>query len=438
MGIPIGGGRRKRRRRSYADYKPPSRNRKPKDDPFRIFFYLILIGAGVWFYFNQDPVLNWVSAQAGRINLREDSGVSIAPKPTQTPPPDPGEFAAEGEQAYLEGNLVEAIEYYRYAAELAPNTVEYHFQLTRLLLFQSAMEYGDQLTATLEEAQQAANGAILANPERPEGYAIMGKVLDWQGDADRAISEITRALEIDENYAVGQSYLAEAMVDLNRWDQAQQTIEKALALSPDNVDVRRDYAYILETLGDYAGASTQYEAALKIHPKLPYLHVALARTYREVGRYQEALDQLFEVEALDPSNPVIPFEIGRTYESYVGDPNSALEYYERAVEADELYPFPWARIGTIRYFQGSYVQAIPAFERALSLGLDSAVYYLHLGLSYAYEEDCDRAILNLQEAQTRSQGDEAILDAVQSGLELCAVEPETLTPEATESGEGDQ
>lgn len=436
MGIPIGGGRRRgRRRRSYADYKPPSRNQGPKDDPFRVVFYLILIGAALWVYFNQETVKAEFLDRIGEVSFgeraEEGSGATAPNGATPLPTFQPEDYAAQGEQAYREGNLVGAIGFYREAASLEPNTIEYHVEVARLLLFQSAMEYGDQRMASLEEALQAANGAILADPERPEGYAIMGKVLDWSGEYDRALSEISRALEIDQTYAEGHSYLAETMIDLDRWDQAQQEAQEALALAPDNVDVRRDYAYVLENLADYAGAATQYEAALRLHPKLPYLHMALGRIYREVGRYQEAIDQFFNVETIDPTNVLIPFEIGRTYESYVGDPNAALQYYERAVDADPYYPFPWARIGTIRYLQGSYVQAIPAFERALALDVDDVNIYYQLGLSYAYEENCEEAIPKLLEAEQRSQGDEAILDVVQAGFEMCPEQAPRLTPTPT-------
>jgi tetratricopeptide (TPR) repeat protein len=444
LGIPIGGGRRGRRRRSYADYKPPGRQQGPRDDPFRVFFYLVLIAAGVWVYLNRDMVRNEVMAQVnqlgqlGEAREREGGGRgTIRPAAKATPSPEMGadEFATQGDQAYQDGQLVEAIEFYRQAALLAPNTVEYHVQVARLLLFQSAMEYGDQRQATLDEALEAANGAILADPERPEGYAIMGKVLDWTGEPERAMSEIARALEIDPDYAVGRAYLAEAQADLKRWEQALETVEGALALAPDSLDVRRDYGYVLETWVDYAGAAAQYEAALAIHPNLPFLHMALGRAYREVGRYEEAIDQFFEIETLDPANVLLPFEVGRTYEAYVGDPNSALEYYERAVEIDPNYPYPWVRIGTIRYLQGNYEQAIPALERALALGIETAAVYYQLGLSYANEGDCQAAVPKLVEARSLAQGDEFIEDVVQSGLEMCPEEAKKVTPPPTATEE---
>lgn len=440
MGIPIGGGRK--RRRSYADYRPPSRHPRPRSDPFRVVFYLVLIGVVLWVYLNQESVKRQVGQRVAEIGSAvSESGGSggssgggqgpIIVFPTATPRQSAEDLAAQGETAYHEGRMIDAIDFYRQAADLAPNNVEYHTQVARLLLFQSALEYGDQRDETLTQALDAANGAILADPFRPEGYAILGKVYDWQGDYERALSELQRALELNEDYAPAHSYMAEALVDLDRWEKALAEAQLAVNLAPDHADVRRDYAYVLESLGDYYNATTQYETAAQIHPNLPYLLMALGRNYRQIGRYQEAFDRFFAVETLDPGNAIIPFEIGFTYESFVGDVNSALEYYQRAVELDEQYPFPWARIGSIRYVQGSYEQAIPAFERALDLGLENLTIYYQLGRSYAFTDQCDEAVPYLMEALQRAEGDESLVEAIEEGLELCPEQVQRLTPVPT-------
>ncbi|MBN1313109.1 MAG: tetratricopeptide repeat protein [Anaerolineae bacterium] len=424
MGIPIGKGRRGRR--SYADYKPPKRKKGPGNDPFRIVFYLLVIAVGIWVYRNPEQVKQWLADQ-----IPEDTSPAVAEGGSTTPTPSLDQFGIQAEEAYQNGQLDKAIGFYQQAADQAPNNVEYHFQIARLLLFQSAMQYGDKQTETLEAALKAAEKTILANPEQPEGYAIMGKVLDWQGRPDEGASQILRAFEINENYAVGHSYMAEILVDQTRWEQAQESINTALELDPNNVDVRRDYGYILESLGDYAGAATQYETAIQLHPKLSYIRMALGRAYRVVGRYQEALDQFFEVAAIEPENALIPYEIGRTYETYIGDPASAFQYYDRAIDLDEEFSSPWVRTGALHYVQSSYIQAIPAFERALELGVQTVDIYYQLGLSYANEGQCMEAIPNLQKAQDMAEGDERILDAVKAGFELCEQtppEPPTTTP----------
>lgn len=425
MGIPLRRGRRKRR--SYADYRPPRRHQGPRNDPFRILFYLLVIAGALWVYFHQEEARAYLFA-----GLPQAEQATASTVQSSTPTPDINaalaETVAQAEQAYQEGRLAQAIDLYRQAAEINPANVDYHFQIARLLLFNSAMQYGDQRRATLSEAEVAANDAITADPFNAAGYAILGKVYDWQNRPDQALSTIRQALDYDPNYAVGMAYYAEALVDLDRWDEALQTIEQALALAPNDVDVRRDYAYILERLGDYASAATQYETALRLHPNLPYLHMALGRAYRVLGRYTEAQDQFFAAQLIEPGNPLIAFELGYTYESFVGDPATALQYYQRAVELDEAFGNAWLRLGALYFYSQSYAEAVAAYEQALALGVTSGDLNYQLGFAYAQQGACAEAIPYLREAQVEAQDDQRILDIIAQAYEACSQTMPTPLP----------
>lgn len=423
MSIKLGGTRR---RRSYADYKPPSRKHAPRNDPFRIIFYLIAIAGISWMLLNASTIRQTVSSQIGEVVKNNPAG-SLGPTPTPTPQPE--QFAGLALQAYKAGDINKAIDLYTQAAEYSPSSVDYQFQVARLLLFKSALQTGTQHDATLKQALDASNKVILSNPENPAGYAILGKVLDWQGQPDQALNQISRSLERDKNYAIGNSYMAEALVDLQRWDQAKTAIDLARSVDPKNPDILRDYGYVLESLGDYSSAATQYEAALTLEPNQPYIKLALARAYRSVGKYNQALDQLFGVDTLSPKTPLVEFELGLTYETYVGDPTSAIKYYEQATQADPNYPSPWIRLGTIHYVQGSFQQAIPDFEQAIKLGItDRPGVYIQLGLAYANQSRCDQAITNLQKAQLLVKPDDtASLDQIKQGFKVCP----SITPSPT-------
>lgn len=431
MGIPIGGGRN-RRRRSYADYRPSPRRSGPRSDPFRILLYLLVIGAAVWLILNPDFIKQQLAGAISSVSPEAGEEAAASILATSTPTPDPASYAGLAQQAYAAGNYDEAIEYYRLAGEHSPNTIDYPLQAARLLLFRSSLEYGEKRLATLEEALDAANHAILADPFHPGGYAMLGKIKDWQEMPEEGLNDIQRALEADETYAPAHADLAEVMVDLQRWEQAQASIEYAISLDPNNADIRRDYAYILESLSDYEGAVQQYEMAIQLEPNLPHLQLALARAYRVTGRYQEALDTLFALEPKLPGNALLPYEVGRTYEAYFGDPNSAMQYYQIAVDLDENYASPWVRIGTLRYMEGDYTAAIQAFERAVALDVESADMFTQLGMAYINTGQCGDAIPHLQEARTLAEDDERILDLVNSGFELCA-EP-IPTEEEEDSG----
>ena len=428
MGIPIHG--KGRRRRSYADYQPPRRHQGPRSDPFRIVFYILLIGAALWVYLNPDVVRNVFAAQ-----FPKGSPVaSTIGQPTATPTQSV-DYAAQAKQSLDAGLLDDAIANYHKAGQAEPNNVEYPFQEARLLIYRAALEYGEQYDQTIQDAEDAANRAILADPSDARGHAILGKIKDWSDHPEAGLSELQRAVELDPDLAIAHSYMAEVLIDLDRWEQAQTTIDKAMELDPNSVDVRRDNGYILESLGDYASAQTQYEAALQLAPNLPNIKVALGRIYRVNGDFQSALDQFSDVESLYPNNALIAYEIGRTYETYVGDPNSAAEAYEHSVELDENFVSPWLRLGMLYYMQESYADSASAFEKVMELGVEDNVDVLYqLGLDYVNIGDCAKAIPMLTKARTLAENDDRILDAINNGFETCS-EP-TPTPRKTGGSNG--
>jgi len=419
LGIPLGGGGG---RRSYADYGRRNRAPRPQNDPFRIAFYLaVIIGLG-WLYFNYNDSesLDFLP----QINLPgEDSGGNesqiVGPRPTATPAVNASDLANQAQDAYNAGRLEEAIDLYEQAARLDAVEPEYPYQAARLLVYLAAMQYGDTRDASLERAYEHAQMTILADPNSAKVYAIEGKVLDWQGQPEDALNSISEAIAIDDTFAPAYGYLAEAQIDLQRYEQATDTVELGLSIDPQNVDLRRDYGYVLEVLGDYQSAATQYETALRLQPNLNSIKYFLALNYFVSGRYQDSLDVLFELASIYPQNALIPYQIGVVYETGIGDPTQALTYYEDAAELDESYARPWERIGAIEFTRGNWQLVTAPLERALSLGRDTTAMRYQLGLAYAYRGECTAAIEHLVVARDQAEGDEFILDVVNSGFEAC-------------------
>lgn len=427
MSIQLGG--RGGRKRSYADYRSTRRGSGPGNNPLRIILYLVLIGLGVLIYMNADLVRGIVTAQMQQANVGMPPSMGGA---TAGPTPTPVDYVKAAQDAYDSGMLTEAIDAYHQAGAAEPNVVDYPYQEARLLIYRSSLEYGDQRVETLESALDAASRAILADPNSPLGYAILGKVRDWQGKYDVALNNVQRALEFNPDLGISHSYLAEVLMDINNWEDAQASIDKAMQLDPNSVDVRRDYGYVLESLAYYTDAQVQYEAALQMQPRLPNLMFDVARMYRINGNYDLALERYADIEALLPRNALVPLEIGRTYETYIGDRPMAIEAYERAVEIDPEFASPWVRLGALYYVDGNYPQAIRAFEEAISLDQDENVDVLYqLGLAYAISGDCARAIPVLQKARSLAEDDERIIDLVNSGFETCSEPTPTAAPRPT-------
>jgi len=88
----------------------------------------------------------------------------------------------------------------------------------------------------IREAAIDAEKAIAIDPNDPEGYIALAGTLSYRGDAIRAVQVVEHAMRLNPYYP--QYYLYElglAQFGLESFDQAASTLEKALALNPEDV-----------------------------------------------------------------------------------------------------------------------------------------------------------------------------------------------------------
>lgn len=387
-----------------------SGRRRSRIPVVRVLLYLAVLLGAIIIYLRMDVIQPQVLARLG-------------PSPTPTQSIDA--YVAQAEAAYLNGELDPAIDAYRNAVAMDPSNIDHLFALSRLLL----------LTDNVEEGLAMAEQTVLADPESPKGYAIKAMALDWNGSPEQAIIEALKAIEIDSNYAPAYAYLAEAQVDLGRWTQARENAEIAVALDPFDVDARRNYAYLLEFLGDYNGAIEQYQQAIAMNDNLLFLLYGLARNYRGAGQAEEAINTFRTIADRTPEDPEPWVEIGKTYFELRED-NAAQENFETAMQLvcpdcplhsseellsddvpwqeenrtlpEEVYMPAWVRLGQVYFTRRNYEDALAVLDEAIAWGEAHAgesgvpdvpieAYYVSAS-AYYYLDLCDRAMPRAEQA----------------------------------------
>jgi adenylate cyclase len=112
-------------------------------------------------------------------------------------------------------------------------------------------------------------------------------------------------------------------------------------------------------------------------------HLTLGILRRLQGRLDESKIELETTVALDPNNVVGISQIGQTL-VFLGQPDEALPYVEKAVRLSPNDPLIYARysaLGQCHLLLGNMVQAIEFLRRARAA--NSRVYFVHLYLAAA-------------------------------------------------------
>lgn len=278
----------------------------------------------------------------------------FVPSPTPTLPAN--YYITNGDIAFADGKLNDAINFYEQAIVLEPkNDVPYLRQST-LLIFT-----GDTAKATLR-----AETAVQLNPDSAENLAGYCRALDWEGEYGKAFDACECAIELDPNYAPGYAYLAEVYADQADWVPARQTAQKALEVDFQSPEAHHNMGYALEVQGRYKEAVEFYENAITLRPNLAPYYLAAGRNYYWLGQFDTAADRFEEAIKLMPASAVGYDQLGWTFHAN-GQNTRAIDALEQAISVDASYARAWGRLGTIYYLRQNYEEALNILPTAISL-----------------------------------------------------------------------
>jgi tetratricopeptide (TPR) repeat protein len=314
---------------------------------WRVLLLLILDVIGIYFLYTQ-----WVG-----LPTRPTLPMSSTSTPRPTPTRSAVSLSADAIDAYWDGRLTESIAAYRQALNLEPEQPDLYVDLARLLIFRGYPEQALDMTTE----------ALLREPEHALALSVRGLAYDWLGLPAETLPLCDQALALDPALPEAYAYRAEAYVDLGNWVRANTDIEKALELDPDNVDVRRTQGYVLEVQGNYSAAIQAYRRALEIHPGLSYIYRALGRNYEALGNFSRAEQVYQEAIAADPGSVASLDQLAWSY-LLRGDYEQVEQYLSQALEIAPTYWPALGHMGTYQFQRRNYEGAIPSFEDAIRYG----------------------------------------------------------------------
>jgi tetratricopeptide (TPR) repeat protein len=246
---------------------------------------------------------------------------------------------------------------------------------------------------------------------------------DRDGNADRAIALLERAVGQDPKSALAHAHLASgylrkqlATPDPQWLRLARENAERAIGLNGDLAAARSAMGFVLFHSGERADSQVEFGRAIGLDPLNPLPHMGLAmnlaaenrdgeadaefRRAMQLGpqdwrvhsehasflyrhsRYDEALARWEEALKITPDNVIVLRNLGSAYFS-VGRYDEAASFLQRALEVRPVASI-YTNLGTLRFYQGHYADAVAAFEKAVELGGGNHLYWGNLGDGYRW------------------------------------------------------
>ena len=158
------------------------------------------------------------------------------------------------------------------------------------------------------EAKRNFDKTLELDPNYTLAHANLVVLETTQGNIDAARSNLSKAIAADANNFYDSARLVDAYSSIavaamrqKRHDAAEEFFKKAIEITPNNLDFRRNLALSLHLQGKSAEAVKTLEDVIRQNPNFPEAHNTLGLIYAEQNRRQEAIAQFQKALQINPN-----------------------------------------------------------------------------------------------------------------------------------------
>jgi len=244
-----------------------------------------------------------------------------------------------------QGNIDNAIKLGERAVQLDPQSAASYAALGEAYVLKNRTNPDPQW---MKLAMQYANKAVELDNYLSAAHVSLGLVKMESGDAAGAEGELKTAADLDPKNDKPHELLGRLYDKLNKPEDAKQELQVALKQNSSDWQLYTDLGLNAYKGGEYKAAAAYWEQALRLEPdNVPVLR-NLGAVYHNLGRDDDA------ASALQHS-----LEIQPTADAY-------------------------NNLGYIRFYQGRYQDAVPAFEKTVTLGANNFDNWASLADAYRW------------------------------------------------------
>jgi len=134
----------------------------------------------------------------------------------------------------------------------------------------------------------SVSAADLGIPENARQEFEKGEIALKQSKLDAGIAHLQKAIKLYEPFPEAYTLLGTAYLEQKNWKAAEAALERATGLDANASDAYLALGAMFNQTKEYSRAETALLRGLEWKPDTPASHYELARTYWELGRWQEA------------------------------------------------------------------------------------------------------------------------------------------------------
>jgi serine/threonine protein kinase/Flp pilus assembly protein TadD len=283
------------------------------------------------------------------------------------------------------------------------------------------------ISSLWEKPQTANNAANVTVPDNPFALRTQAQAYldrwDLADNLDRSITLLNRAIELDRDYAPAYASLTSAYFEKNRlhadpqWaKQAAQSANRALQLNNELADSHVAAGLAAMLAAKNGDAEKEFHKAADLDPRSAKPHRWLGLLFNAMEQNKQAEDEQIRALALDPGDWRARMNLGLLYYKTARYPEAATAWEQvKKLTPDNFYVLNnlagvymmmdrdedaaaalqrsleikpasnnYSNLGTLRFSQGHYADAVTATEKAVNLDANNYLVWGNLGDAYRW------------------------------------------------------
>lgn len=246
-------------------------------------------------------------------------------------------------------------------------------------LFKLQDELSLQVTRSLGTRLNPKEAELLTKRDTEDRAAFhdywRGRLFLEKRNPEKAIAEFQQAINLDPNYALAYTGLADAYMwqasftsdaDAELYRKAKTSTNKALELNPNLADAHSALGRIKYSHEwDWAGAEKSFRRAIELNPNSVNAHQFYARLLTTLGRYDEGLTEINKARELDPRSADLGVPLYGILEKQ-REYDAALKVLQSTLEMDNDSQFARRGTGKLYLLKGDYAKVIELGDKLFS------------------------------------------------------------------------
>lgn len=203
-------------------------------------------------------------------------------------------------------------------------------------------------------------------PDSAEFYTDIAVCYLRKNLPDQAVASLQKALKLSPNSPTVHHVLGNAYAMANRWREAVVSYKKAIHLSPKFPEAWYNMGLAYSKLEMFDQATAAFQMTTELKPDYTPAYLALGNIHLESARPKEAARYYREAMKHDPYNVAAYYNLGRAYYD-LKDLDNAIQYYQKAVKLNPKHAGAWYNLGIAYRDKGQKEKAVQALEQAIAL-----------------------------------------------------------------------